>query len=109
MVVASIGVLAAASVVVAIGIQLRRATWDTDGTLAARSAIEAVMRAGYQSAGSGSFTIQVGGRSHSVSQIVTVRAPRLKHIRVSIVSPNAKDTVRFETYLAEARPLTGTP
>ena len=101
----SIGVLAAAGVSLSIGSQARLARWDTDRAVAARSTLEGLGQAGYASAASGRALLVLGQRAYQVTRTVTLLAPRLKHVRVTVTPPAGRAPAIIETRLARPRPL----
>ena len=108
LVVTSIGVLGAATVVLGVTSQARQAARDTDHALAGRSAADSLVRAGFASAVTGTGVVHVGGRSFDLSLDVTALSRRLKHVRVVVKRPPAPETA-FEVMLAQPRPLPAAP
>ena len=106
--VASVGILGAAGVVAAIGSQARRAGWDADRAVAARTTAQALVSAGFAAATSGSDTVTVGGRRYAVARVVTTRAQGLRHIALTITTPGGGG-IPFEMLLARPRPRPAAP
>lgn len=107
-VVTSVGALGAAGVVLAIGLQARRAAWDTEHALAGRNAVESLVRAGFAAAASHASVVDIGGRRFDVSHRVATRSRRLKHARVTVSLPPAPEA-ELEIVLSRPRPLPAAP
>ena len=107
-VVASVGVLAAASVTIAITSQTRIARAYADRVLAARAVVQEVAGLPYDSVRSSAATLVITGRPHDVARDVTSPDPRLKRVRVTVSSSAGAEMV-FETLLARGRPLPVAP
>lgn len=106
--VSSIGILAAAGVAASIGSQARQAMRDADRTVAARTAVHRLVRAGYAAAVSGADMVSVGGHDHTVARVVTTRSPGLRHVELTITPP-AGNSATFEFLLARGRPMPAAP
>ena len=104
----SIGILGAAGVVAGIGSQARRAAWDAERALAARATADRLRRVGFAQAVSGTDSVSVGGRAHTVIRTATARAPRLRHIALSVAPPGGSEAT-FEILIAPSRPQPGAP
>ncbi len=107
-VIMSVGILGASTVVLGIASQGRRAMWNTDQALAGRSAADSLMGADFASVVSGSGTGACGGRQCDVSYDVTVLSTRLKLVRLEATLASAPGTV-LETIVSRPRPLPGAP
>ena len=103
-----VGVLGAAGVVLGIRSQALRAAWDTEHALAGRNAVESLVRAGYATATSRTGVVDIGGRRFDVSHDVTARSSRLKHARVTVSLPPAREA-ELEIVLSRPRPLPAAP
>lgn len=107
--VASLGVLAAAGTVLGIGSQARLAQWDTDQALVAVLVIDNARRAGYASVPSGNGIETLGSRAYARATAVTRPIPGLEHISVTVRSALGRAAATFETRLAQPRPLPVAP
>ena len=107
-VITSVGILGASAVVLGITSLARRASWNTDHTVAGRSAVDSLMHTAFTSVVSGSGVLEVGGRECDLSFDVTPLSPRLKHVRLAANLPNAPETV-LEAIVSRPRPLPRAP
>lgn len=107
-VVASVGIVGASAIVLGITAEMRRASWNTDHTLAGRAALDSLIQTGFASTVSGSGTAEVRGRQYEVSFDVTSPSQRLRHVRLTAGLPNGPRIV-LETRLSRPRPLPPAP
>ena len=97
MVLVSVGLLALAGSSLQVGQQNRLSASRTGESLAAQQAMEIVRSRGYATTTSGIGTVSIGNRAYRVTRAVTSPSPRIKVVRLTVMSRSAVSTPRVFT------------
>lgn len=84
----AVGIMAMTGVSLSVAAQNRLSTWETDQALAAQLVMERLHGSGYgyASLASGTATVAIGNRTYVVNRLVTSPAPRVKNVRLTVIS-----------------------
>jgi len=105
----AIGLVAVASLSVAVARQTRLASWQTEQAFAGQEALERVHAGGYAQAVGGSDSISVGGHMYYVAVTVADLTPRIRRVQARVPAVGNINARTFTTHLYRPRPLPAGP
>lgn len=108
----AIGMMAIAGISLQVATQNSMSTWQTDQALAAQLVMERLHGSGYgyATAATGTDTVTVGNRTYAVNRLVTSPSPRVKNVRLTVVSPQGRTASRvFVSRIYSNRQLPASP
>lgn len=111
-VILSIGMMAIAGISLQVAAQNSMSTWQTDQSLAAQLVMERLQGwgYGYGTAASGTDTVMVGNRTYLVNRLVTNPAPRVRDVKLTVISPAGRASSRvFVSRIYANRQLPAAP